>query len=265
MSTEPSHIDKTSGKIRKVDRKGWPKLLRIPRVKAAISYWGKVGKITNKQFDLWLKEEIIDSSHYNDLPTLADHISNVLNKACGNKPLADGQDVGIHVAGYHQWADGQLRPTFFHVHNGHGSLNICHSWKETDDERHITGVFPQWKSEPRKLFERHQDFPNVNNTVERNLENLTKTYITRNGDYLIYSVIAQELERAFKYINLIPGISIPRDPDNLHLRRVFLHKILETIIWIYENSSKQPVVGGIVNSVAIGPNGYVLPVDKNIQ
>jgi hypothetical protein len=260
-----SYRGKGSRTLRTVDREGWPKLLRVPRIKAAISYWGEIGRITQKQFDLWLKDKVVDSANYTDLPSLADHISGVLNEATNNKPLPDGYDIGIHVAGYHQWTDGVLRPTFFHVHNGHGEVQVIHRYQEINGKKYLTEVHPAWKSGSRELFAKYQDFPWETNTVEQNLQMLKNTYRTRNGDYYIYSVMSQQIEAALNYIGLIPGISIPRDPNNLPQRKAVLVKVMETVIWIYANSSSQSVVGGKLSSLAIGPTGYLLPLDKNIS
>ena len=36
------------GRIIGIAPKGWKKLLRVPKIKAAVSYWGVIGAITSK-------------------------------------------------------------------------------------------------------------------------------------------------------------------------------------------------------------------------
>lgn len=241
------------GKVVEVDQQGWLKLLRVSSIRAAVSYWGMVGAVTRAQFDIWLKR-VINSSNYADLMSFADHLANALNDACHGKPLAEGQDVGIHVAGYSKWSDGIKRPVFFHVHNGHGRMVIHY---EKDRLNRIVAVHPKWVPEPRKLFEKHQDFPKTSKSVEENLEILRSVYLTRNGEYFLYAVIMQHLERAFQYINLIPQVSIPRDPSKLNSRKGFLHIMLETMVRLYRCSNQSRIIGGSVTSLAIGPDGYL--------
>ena len=250
-----SAITKISrGKIIEVDQKGWNQLLRVPRIRAAISYLCLLGAVTQKRFDYWL-QKIIKSDNYDSLQSLADYLAEALNDACQGKPLDEGQDVGIHVAGYSQWPDRQSRPFFFHVHNGHGRFIIQH---KTDEQGKIIAVHPKWVSESRKLFEKHQDFPSLSNSVEENIINLQQRPITRNGTFFIYAIIWQHLQRAIEYINLIPNVAIPRSPSDLASRKGFLHTILEVMVRLYRCSNQSRIVGGAVRSLAIGPERYIL-------
>lgn len=249
-------FDPTTRKIIETDQRGWEKLLRVPSIKAAISYWGMVGAITQKQFDLWLKENVISKENYYDLPSFADYLAKALNDACQNKPLQSGFEIGIHVAGYSEWEDGQKRPVFFHVHNGHATTKISHE----HENGQLKAVHLQWEAEPRKLFEKHQDFPKLDKTFEENLN--IQLYTTRNGEYFIYSIISQSLSEAIDYINHIPKLSIPRNPDNLLSRKGYIHFSLQTIINIYRLSNMSKIVGGEVKSLAIGPEGYVGTVES---
>lgn len=250
-----SAITKVSrGKIVEIDQQGWCKLLRVPSITAAISYWGMIGAVTQMQFDIWL-QRIINAERYTDLASFADCLADALNDACQGKPLADGQEVGIHAAGYSQWSDGERRPVFFHVHNGHGTTSIQH---ETDRLGNVVAVHPKWISDPRKLFEKHQDFPIESRSLEENLAILHSGYITRNGDYFLYAVIWHHMQQALQYINLIPGASIPRDPTRLSSRKGFLHTMLETMVRLYRCSNQSEVIGDTVTSLGIGPEGYVV-------
>ncbi|NNJ12125.1 hypothetical protein EKD04_017480 [Chloroflexales bacterium ZM16-3] len=241
------------GKIVEVDQRGWLKLLKVPRIRAAISYWGMIGAVTPIQFDIWL-QRVIDSGNYNDLNSFADHLVASLNSQCRNKPLPEKHDVGIHVAGYENWSDGKRRPVFFHVHNGHGCM-IYH--REFDQNTLLLKTLrPEWLSEPRKLFEKHQDFPFVNKPLEISLEALRGGYITRNGDYSLYALIWQKLAESIYLINLIPNTSLPRNPNNISSRKGYLHTILETIVRLYRCSNLSPTIGGVVSSLGINEVRY---------
>lgn len=242
------------GRIIEINRQQWRKLLRVPSIMAAISYWGVIGAITPVQFDQWL-QRVVDTGRYTDLDTFADLLVEALNEACHGRPLAAGEEVGIHVAGYYPWADGVRRPFFFHVHNGHAIMRFhC----EVDALRNNYIVHPRWDADPRTLFEKHQDFPAVNMSIEQNLATLQSGYITRNGDYSIYAIIAEHLYLAFEYINHIPDVSIPRDPLSLSSRKGFLHTTLEMIVRFYGCSNQGQIIGGPVSSLGIGPDRYVL-------
>src|SRR5581483_520217 len=169
------------GKIVEVDQEGWSKLLPVPSIKAAVSYWGMIGAVTRIRFDDWLNR-VISSGGYSDLSSFADCLVDALNKVCHNRPLADGQAVGIHVAGYAEWADGQKRPFLYHVHNGHLAIEIKHELANSGGQQQIVAVHPKLVSDPRKLFEKHQDFP-YHDSLDRSLQELRGGHITRNGDY----------------------------------------------------------------------------------
>ena len=239
------------GKVVEVDQQGWLKLLPVPTISAGISYWGMIGAVTPTRFDNWLRR-VIGSGSYSDLPSFADCLANALNHACHGKPLAEDQDVGIHVAGYSEWSDGVKRPVFFHVHNGNAGMLVHY---ERDEEGRVVAVCPEWVSDPRKLFEKHQDFPTRAISLEENLAFLQRGYLTRNGEYFLYAIISDHLSQAFKYINLIPEVSIPRDPSRLGSRKGFLHTMLDIMVRVYRCSNQWRSVGGTVTSLAIGPGG----------
>ncbi len=258
-----SAITKLRGnKIVEIDQQGWRKLLEVPSIKAGISYWGMIGSVTSIRFDQWL-ERVIVSDNYSDLSSFADHLVKSLNKACHNKPLTDTRGLGVHVAGYAKWEDGKRRPFFYHVHNGHGAMQIHHDVEKMADGRNrLIAVHPRWVGQPRKLFEKHQDFPCKDKSLKENLDILNNGYITRNGDFFFYSVIWDKLQQGFSYLNLIPNVSIPRDPKNLNSLKGLLHTALETTIRVYRCSNQSRIIGGTVRSLAIGPRGY-LPETKH--
>jgi hypothetical protein len=100
------------GRIREVDQPGWLKVLRAPRVCAAVGYWGFIGRIFTGKFDDWLKKQI-EPAMYSDLPTLTIALAKILNTACGNRPLADDECAGLHIAGFHDWATASVDLSFF--------------------------------------------------------------------------------------------------------------------------------------------------------
>jgi hypothetical protein len=253
MAADSAITRLSRGRIVDIDQQGWQKILRVPKINAAISYWGAIGSVTRIQFDNWL-QRIIDTENYDDLELFAESVANALNLACLNCPLPSGNDMGIHVAGYSEWSDGVRRPVFYHVHNGNGRFIIR---EIKDGKGHITSVIPEWQSEPRGLFEVHQDFPFIDKPIDENIAILHNGYITRNGAFFIYAVLWAQMQHALQYINLIQNVSLPRDMNDLSSRKGFLHTMLEMIIRLYRCSNQSRVIGGTVTSLGIGPNGYV--------
>jgi hypothetical protein len=243
------------GTIVEVDPQGWRKVLRAPGIIAAVGYWGLIGKIHRGRFDEWLDRTMMGAK-YSDLPSLAHTLADALNKACGNKALADGESVGLHVAGFHPWKDGTGRPFFFHVHNGHGAVRILEIKEPLPQGERLIEVRPQFVAGPRDLFKPHQDFPREDASLAENLEMLERGYATRNGDFFYYAVVWDALTRSFNYLNLIRGFSIPRD-QSLGARCGLLHAALETTVRVYRCSNQSKIVGGKVTSEAIGPNGWL--------
>ncbi len=249
----------TQGRPIEKQQKQWEKLIRVPAIKAAVSYWGVIGKV-HRQFNLWLKRVVDDgwqSGSYGDLGSFADYLADAMNKACGGKPLSGDQYVGIHVAGYSKWPDGERRPVFYHVHNGHLRVEIHAEHANVQGREIINAVHPKLVADPRKLFEKHQDFPRESETLEANLKSLEGGYITRNGHYFIYVVLARQIQQALDFVNLIPNVSIPRNPSSLGSRKGYIHLMLETMVRIYACSNMGEIVCGEVSSLGIGPKGYI--------
>ena len=251
-----THID-DQGNIREIDQQGWKKLLRVPSIYAGVSYWGMIGAITNDRFDGWLRRVIQEEENYNDLRSFAEHVKTRLNEAAGNRPLADKQEVGIHVGGFAPWPDGQIRPFFYHVHNGHGEYKLTPILEPGQPER-LVQIEAEWVSQPRELFSVNQDFPKANQSLEDNLRVLESRFITRNGHFLLYAIMWPRFSEAIVIMNLIPNISVPRDPNNLNSRKGFLHVMLQIMIRIYECSNQCRVVGGEVSSLGIRQNGFII-------
>ena len=245
-----------NGRISRCDQLEWRKLLWVPHIKAGISYWGFIGKVTRQRFDEWL-EYRIRSSSYNDLPGLADFLAQELNDACKNRPLGNDEQVGIHLAGYHEWQDGVRRPVFYHVHNGH-----CHvQWRQ---HLKVSGLFagppltiqadPVYQLAPRGLFSRNDDFPKASLTLPQNLTALSNGYTTRNGDFATYILISDAIKLACISLGKSPGVSVPADPTKLGPRLGYLKMLLEVVSHIYKCSTMPRIVGGKISSLGIKPN-----------
>jgi hypothetical protein len=241
----------------------WPKIVRVPSIKAAISYWGTIGILSGqKPFNEWLKEKAINSGNYADLDSFADHLTETLNQQCNWKLLKEGENIGLHLAGYAKWSDGITRPTFYHIHNGHGYIATI---PQVDEQGNVIALDNRWITIARTLFEKHLDLPNPSNSDVDNLTLLKRGYVTRNGDFYAYYVIWDSLNNAFSKLNLMPHFSIPANPNNLGSRKDFLKMAVETIVRVYacSNHKQKPSIGGKVHSLAIGPNGYLNPIEDN--
>jgi hypothetical protein len=215
-----------------------------------------------------------------------------LNKACKDKPLPKGQNAGLHVAGFQEWPDGKRRPTLYHVHNGHlhAKATVQHKSETTifsfgtqsanpaptpytfnfptgqqvsSDMTNFLGLIRQpgvgvtytYEAEPRTLFEVHQDFPIDSVAPKDNLDRLQNGYLTRNGDYVPYLMIAEAMDSVRLGLNKIPNISVPRDPNEIGARVGFLHMVMETVVRIYKCSNMLQIIGGHVTSLGLRENG----------
>ena len=182
-------------------------------------------------------------------------MASALNAAAGNKPFPETSPAGLHVAGNHPWADGKAHPTFYHVHNGHGTLETQQLFDKRTTPPKLLQTKGHWKGEPRKLFAKHLDFPFQNLTPEQNLRILANGYITRNGDYLPYLIIDGGLEAIRGTLNTIEGISLPSEPNKIGSRMGYLCLVMRTVIDIYNCSTLEKYIGGEVTALGIRPDG----------
>jgi len=271
MATDSAITWHENGKIDRIDETGWSKLIRVPSIYAGVSYWGEIGQVYDRDpFDQFLKREL-GCEKFTDLPGLADHLAAVLNREAKGKPIAGA--MGVHVAGYHPWEDGVRRPTLFHVHNGHAKWEIGHSYVASGDIvtvhsgsneigrvelGQLSQVTPHWVAEPRKVFEKYQDFPHTDCGLAKNLRLLDTPRITRNGQFLYFAFLWGKVQEAIEILNRIPEFSIPRDPADLGCRKGYIHTALEIAIGLYRVSNQSRVVGGTVSSLGIGDGRFVL-------
>lgn len=243
--------------------KQWPKLLRVsvpPDLRAGVSYWGVIGKVTKQDFPEWLKLRLSQTEEFHDLRSLAEYLARELNAACGNKPLSEGCDVGLHVAGFSPWLDGKLRATVFHVHNRHsqlGTRTLLYDVRNQPARRQRV-----LKAGPMGLFEARQNFPELTLSVPENVSRLEAgEFLLRNGDYGPYAVVSTRLYEAFAELNGIDGCRIPRDPKNIASRMGFHRMMIETMIRIYASSNLPKLIGKPVQSLGIDPGKYVTGTD----
>jgi hypothetical protein len=231
--------------------KYWRKLFKVPRLKAAISYWGSIGLIAPHpvRFDEWFDKRIKPGT-YADLRSFADYLADEMNKAVGGKPLIDDQGTGIHVAGFQQWPDGARRPTFYHIHNGHGHIVLNQEFITVNGQKLITKTSLAPVNSPRELFSRHDDFSPENPNHAELLAHLSNGYMTINGDYGKPSIILGGLKCIFDTLNTIEGVSVPKNPNALGARVGLLKNYIEITISIYKCSSMRPIIGGEVLQTA---------------
>ena len=251
MAADSSIAKVKNGKIIEVDKKGWKKILRVPKITAGLGYWGLIGAVTPKRFDRWLTE-IIEKEEYNDLPSFASLLAERMNKQCNGKPLPNGKEVGVHVAGFSEWPDGKIRPAMYHVHNGHATMRIN---ERLDRNGNLIEVETLWETDPRKLFEAHLDLPDPDDSLEDNLAKLNDGSIWRNGDYFLYAILSRGLEHALGYVSFVKGLQILKDPDKVAARMGFLRTIVEIMVKLYRHSNHSRMIGGEVSCLGIKSPG----------
>jgi hypothetical protein len=239
------------------DQKQWRKLLPVPRIKAGISYWGEIGRITSIRFDEWL-EWRINNGPYKDLRSFADYLAGEMNHAVGDKPLFENQQAGIHVAGFQPWADGGMpKPTFYHIHNGHSRVVYQLKTATINGQTVILETVPTWNMmDSRELFTAHDDFSPK--TQKPDALSGGKSHLTRNGDYAGFAIIFDHLMPLVTHLNTIPGFSIPGKLNELEPRLRFLKSLIEITINIYKCSSVPRHIGGKVLALGIRPDGSYL-------
>lgn len=261
----------------------WTKLLPVSRLKGAVSYWGEIGRLTRARFDEWLSDWIA-ADRSASLPEFAQALAAYLNRATQDTPLSQWQQVGIHVAGFHEWFDGQRRPIFFHIHNGHAHVELEVQADEAEPLTLSAGtssyVIPsgsantpdlsamlasmqrpsakfryRYEVKARTLFEAHQDFPKADWTPEQNLAALKTGYLTRNGDFGPFVVITGALDLARHTLNTIDGVSIPRKPSEIGARVGYLNLLMQTVVRFYHCSTMKRTIGKRIDSIGISASG----------
>ncbi len=260
-----SYPDKNSGKyLSKHPKDYWNKLIRVPSIKAGLSYWGCIGEVHDNFID-WINDLIKRDRNYNDLKSFADYVAHNLNKACGNKPLGEKKPMGVHISGYAPWEDGSEHPFFYHVHNGHEVYERDLKYKKTrntiPDE--LVSIEWNWKLDARELFSVHQDFPKENLPFDFNITKLEKEgYVTTNGIFLLCQDVLLGFRDIIRHCNKYDGVSIPNDPNNLNLQTRILMEGVRIFIQIQNFSNQNRLVGGNIKGLSIYEN-RILDVNES--
>jgi hypothetical protein len=270
----------------------WEKIIRVRRINAAVSYWGRIGLIAPGRFDHWLKDWI-EHAVYSDLPSFAAALADHLNATCQGRTIRE--PAGIHVAGITCWARGPT-PTFYHIHNGHTHIELISRNSASQNTVlvqtgsntptlavftagttiHVpTGISPmpnmpdflraaqfgnnqmeyRVNNDPRTLFRPYRDFPDDRLSPDENYNLLKKGFLTRNGDYAPFAIIAGTMDMARIGLNSLPGVSYPRNPNTIGARIVYLRLLMETVIKIYSNSTMGRGIGGPIRCLGIRNSG----------
>lgn len=244
------------GKISTKDQRQWTKLLRAPHIGAGVSYWGAIGEITKRRFDEWLERKLKNTDCYSDVRSLADYLAAEMNQSAGDKPITN--PAGIHVAGFQSWADGVSRAAFYHIHNGRSEPKITLWTTDVNGKKVIVKREIDNSFEPRTKFKRHNDFspenPKSSDQIKM-LDDPHQYYITSNGDYYAYTLIAEGVRDVFAQLNTITGVSAPRDPKRVGSHVGLLKVLMEVTIAIYRCSNMQQTIGGKISALGIRPDG----------
>ncbi len=204
---------------------GAQKLQAIPYLKAGISVWG-LGSIPirngNLSTDVWINDFIERHSRVTVLSELADSLAQELKESVGEYQ----SPVGFHLAGFVD-VENQKLPTFYHVRN-------------------VDGTFAHYELHE---FITGQDFP------PRALAN-NESYITRNGDYGAYAVLATAVQSALPIIQNGIGIKIPH--PSLQGRIAYHSAWIKFVSELYASSGLLRTIGGSISALGIYPNGQII-------
>jgi hypothetical protein len=69
-------------------------------------------------------------------------------------------------------------------------------------------------------------------------------------------VIWKYFGEAIFRLNLVPGVSIPRN-KSIGARKGFVHLMLQTMVNLYRSSNQSHIIGGEVTSLGIDHDGYL--------
>jgi len=118
------------------------------------------------------------------------------------------------------------------------------------------------QSEPRKLFETHQDFPKPDQTADQNLALLRQGYVTHNGDFALFGL---SLQRAAMGSLLYPTISFAATSSGqigFTIQR--LTDLLEKTIAAMSVDPLTRTVGGELFGLGIDARGNYSSCDRRL-
>src|SRR5258706_2019567 len=204
---------------------GAQKLQAIPYLKAGISVWG-LGSIPtqngNLSTDVWINDFISRHSQVSALSDFADRLAQELQESLGEEQVS----VGFHLAGFVE-VENQNLPTFYHVRN-------------------VDGTFANYEFHE---FIVGQDFP------PRELAD-NESYITRNGDYGTYAVLATAVHNALPIIQRGVGLNIPH--QSLQGRIAYHSAWIKFVSELYASSGLLRTIGGSISALGIYPDGQII-------
>ncbi len=204
---------------------GAVKLQRIPYLHAGISIWG-LGSINlddnHLSTDIWLAIFIQEHSHIQTIDEFANALTEELQITLGNIQIP----LGFHLAGYVENEEQNL-PTFYHIRNVDGTF------QHYDYHEFISG----------------QDFPPQ--TLPAN-----QMYITRNGDYGPYVILANTVHDALPTIKNAVNFDIPS--QSLQGRLAYHVAWVRFVSDLYASSGLLRTIGGNIISLGISSLGQIV-------
>lgn len=207
------------------------KLQAIPYLNAGISCWG-MGTINGISTDKWLENFINTHTAIGSLKDFADELAKQLNAQIPTNPNPNNARLGFHLAGYESY-QGFPTPSFYHIHEG-ASTTL-----------QARGIIIN-----QNQFNANHDVPP---DVVHQIFAQGVSWITRNGDYLLYANIFGLLENFFKQLTPL-GVIIP-NTQNLSDRAEYLVFQIRTMSELYRLSNLIPGIGGGIHYLTIAPSG----------
>ncbi len=204
---------------------GAQKLQVIPYLNAGISVWGR-GTIPTSNGELstdtWLAYFIERHSAITSL----DQFASSLTQRLQDNLRDDAMPLGFHLAGYVEVEDEKL-PTFYHVRN-------------------VDGTY---------LHHEHHEFI-VGHDVPPRVFADNEAYITRNGDYGPYAVLAEAVQRSLPMIHNNIGLAIPH--PSLQGRIAYHAAWVRFVSDLYASSRLLRTIGGSIAALGIYPHDQVV-------
>jgi hypothetical protein len=195
---------------------GVQKLLPAYLVGAGLALWGH-GHVNGTLADEWLARFIASEiSEGMQLWQVAHRLADGLNDGFGR--VIDHR-MGVHVGGFDE-AEGIRGPAFYHVHNGHYSLEL-----RAGDVIEVPGEDP-----PIREFRGHPDHPLVRKGADR--------YI-RNGDFSTFSLLFDRLHPMLAGLKAMTGLSFPY-PEGLATQGEYLRFWIHATKEVYRLSNARP-------------------------
>ncbi len=219
-----------SGSVASHVLNGAQKLQVIPYLNAGVSAWGR-GSIptatSELSTDIWLEYFIDRHSAIDSLDEFASALAQELQDGLED----DATPLGLHLAGYVEVEDQRL-PTFYHVRNVDGT------YLHYEHHEFIVG-----HDVPPKVFADNED------------------YITRNGDYGPYAVLAESIQRALPAIHNSTGLAIPH--PSLQGRIAYHAAWVRFVSDLYASSGLPRTIGGSITALGIYQQGQVVYFPKS--